>query len=150
LWCWRSSGAAPSDGGGGGGAGGYRTSCSFSVCGATAYPITVGAGGATHQLQEQEIMELHQYFQQLHQQVVEVEVVLNSNVGRTGGSGGGGGGGVPAPISPGPNAGGTGNTPPVSPPQGNSGGSSQFVDQVLMQLEEVVVEQVLQVEMLGL
>ena len=32
--------------GGGGGAGGFRISCSFSVCGATAYPITVGAGGA--------------------------------------------------------------------------------------------------------
>ena len=30
---------------GGGGAGGFRTCCSFSVCGATAYPITVGAGG---------------------------------------------------------------------------------------------------------
>ena len=29
---------------GGGGAGGLRTSTSFSVCGATAYPITIGAG----------------------------------------------------------------------------------------------------------
>jgi hypothetical protein len=34
------------EGAGGGGAGGYRTSCSISVCGATGYPITVGAGGA--------------------------------------------------------------------------------------------------------
>jgi hypothetical protein len=32
--------------GGGGGAGGFRTCVSFSVCGATPYPITVGAGGA--------------------------------------------------------------------------------------------------------
>ena len=32
-------------GGGGGGAGGLRIICA-SVCGATAYPITVGAGGA--------------------------------------------------------------------------------------------------------
>ncbi len=31
--------------GGGGGAGGFRTCSSFSVCGATPYPITVGAGG---------------------------------------------------------------------------------------------------------
>jgi hypothetical protein len=30
---------------GGGGAGGFRTCASFSVCGATTYPITVGAGG---------------------------------------------------------------------------------------------------------
>jgi hypothetical protein len=32
-------------GGGGGGAGGLRLICA-SVCGATSYPITVGAGGA--------------------------------------------------------------------------------------------------------
>jgi hypothetical protein len=32
--------------GGGGGAGGLLTGCSFSVCGATPYPITVGSGGA--------------------------------------------------------------------------------------------------------
>ena len=31
---------------GGGGAGGFRTCCSFSVCGATGYPIVVGGGGA--------------------------------------------------------------------------------------------------------
>jgi hypothetical protein len=31
---------------GGGGAGGFRTNLSFSVCGATSYPITVGGGGA--------------------------------------------------------------------------------------------------------
>jgi hypothetical protein len=36
---------ATSGGGGGGGAGGFRTSC-LQVCGATTYPIVVGAGGA--------------------------------------------------------------------------------------------------------
>jgi hypothetical protein len=64
-------------GGGGGGAGGLRTCASFSVCGATTYPITVGAAGAAGPFPSplnQVVTELLLYFQQLHQQVVEVEL----------------------------------------------------------------------------
>jgi hypothetical protein len=66
-------------GSGGGGAGGFRTNCSFSVCGATGYPITVGAGGAGgYQLVViQDQMVQIQFFQQLHQQEVEVVVMVN-------------------------------------------------------------------------
>jgi hypothetical protein len=39
-------GGSNGDAGGGGGAGGLRTAVCQSICGATAYPITVGAGGA--------------------------------------------------------------------------------------------------------
>jgi hypothetical protein len=39
-------GGSANNSAGGGGAGGLRTCLSFIVCGATAYPITVGAGGA--------------------------------------------------------------------------------------------------------
>jgi DNA-binding transcriptional regulator LsrR (DeoR family) len=48
---------------------------SISVCGATAYPITIGAGGAGGTTTGAEVASgsALQYFQQLHQQVVEVE-----------------------------------------------------------------------------
>jgi hypothetical protein len=60
--------------GGGGGAGGLRTCPSFSVCGATDYPITVGAGGAGLLVVKMwRIRNRVQYFQQL--QVRQVEVV---------------------------------------------------------------------------
>jgi hypothetical protein len=53
---------------GGGGAGGLRTCASFSVCGATAYPITVGAGGAagtaTPSCNWQQLLVILQFFQQ--------------------------------------------------------------------------------------
>ena len=112
---------------GGGGAGGYRTTFPSPGCNAgafpitaTAFPITVGAGGA-------------------------VSSAINSK-GNTGsnsifstitsaGGGAGGGSATPADLDGGSGGGGgyngtpsmpggAGNTPPVSPPQGNNGGSA--------------------------
>ena len=123
-------GSGGSSHGGGGGAGGYRESVpspaawtasplanpggSLPVT-ATAYPITVGAGGAA--------------------------VLQDSGGGNPGNpsvfstitSAGGGGGGGEGPSSPAADSGGSGggayngaigsgNTPPTSPPQGNNGG----------------------------
>ena len=130
------SGGNSQGGGGGGGAGGFRESHSTPVSGcytasplatptgitisATAFPITVGGGGAD-----------------------TGPALLNGNPGSnsifstitsTGGGGGGRGECYPAPesnASPGGSGGGggganrsagNGNTPPVSPPQGNNGG----------------------------
>jgi hypothetical protein len=58
---------------GGGGAGGFRTSTCFSVCGNTTYPITVGSGGGAGAPSTSKCSSksFNQYFQQLHQQVVE-------------------------------------------------------------------------------
>ena len=111
--------------GGGGGAGGYReekgpvdTYCASPLEGAgditvtaTAYPITVGGGGAAHGTSG-------------NPSVFSTKTSAGGGYGRnsnsapdvgSGGSGGGGGGG-------GPGLKGSGNTPPVSPPQGNDGG----------------------------
>ena len=116
------------EGGGGGGAGGYRevknpiTPYTASpldgypnapnrvTVTATAYPITIGAGGGSNTPGSN-----------------TVALGITSAAGGTGGPGnvaltgdpGGSGGG--ANTNPGPGA--AGNTPPVSPPQGNSGGS---------------------------
>jgi len=134
-------GGSGSDAGGGGGAGGFRESKSAPVSGcwtatplATpasvpvtvgAYPITVGAGGAS----------APSYGNSGSNSTAALPTSITSAGGGggasnasgpgfnppsypgAGGSGGGGrgGGGVPA-------LGGAGNTPPVSPPQGNSGG----------------------------
>ena len=120
--------------GGGGGAGGYRESSgaasgcySVSPLGsgvsalpvsAQAYPITVGAGGATDAQGSNTIFS----------------TITSSGGGFGGrkrpssntlGAAGGSGGGQRAPVCS-PNSatpvGGAGNTPPVSPPQGNTGG----------------------------
>ena len=111
--------------GGGGGAGGYReekspvdTYCASSLEGAgditvtaTAFPITVGGGGAAHGSNG-------------NPSVFSTKTSAGGGYGRnsnsgpdvgSGGSGGGGGGGGCGAI-------GSGNTPPVSPPQGQNGG----------------------------
>ena len=117
----------PSVGGGGGGAGGFRESHSTPVSGsytasplatptgitvtATAFPITVGGGGAV--------------VTQGANSVFSTITSTGGGGGRAnnpGGPGGPGGSGGGATL-PG-NSGGTGNTPPVSPPQGNNGGDN--------------------------
>ena len=108
------------DVGGGGGAGGFRQNFpSPAIAGlpvtATAYPITVGAGGAS----------------------IPGPADTNGNPGSNSifstitSTGGGGGGGITPSSAPSGGSGGggrngetagSGNTPPTSPPQGNNGG----------------------------
>jgi hypothetical protein len=132
-------GAIDSSGGAGGGAGGFReskatgapwtasplaSSTSLPVS-ATAYPITVGSGGAGGKSPSTGVSGNNSVFSTI-----------------TSAGGGGGGGNKPSPAStemnglPGGSGGGggaqnsenipagTGNTPPVSPPQGNNGSPS--------------------------
>ena len=126
-------GGGAADNGGGGGAGGFRlsndtcmpapqtsplaNSTGLSVP-ATAYPITVGGGGANATHPDGNPNNGGRG---------------NNSVFSTITSTGGGGGVNPSPITPyapggsgggtrGPTGAGTGNTPPVSPPQGNNGG----------------------------
>ena len=114
-------GAGNSYGGGGGGAGGYRTTFPSPGCNAgsfpitaTAYPITVGAGGAIQSSGNPSVFS-----------------TITSTAGGKGGvfangtSGGSGGGGSGIP---GGGTGGAGNTPPVSPSQGSNGGNGQFTN----------------------
>ena len=117
----RDDGGAP-QGGAGGGGGGFRENKSpvdtytasplegatdVSIT-ATAFPITVGAGGP-----RQSNCGSNSVFSTITSQGGGGGGVYNNAPGRPGGSGGGGGQAS--------GAGGTGNTPPVSPPQGNSG-----------------------------
>ena len=114
------------DSGGGGGAGGYRTNypspalAGFPIT-ATAYPITVGAGGTVGS--------------PITTPGNRGSNSIFSTITSTGGGGGqhratcnpqgpgGSGGGAGRWNSGGPAY--TGNTPPVSPPQGNNGGLAQ-------------------------
>ena len=113
-----------SQGGAGGGGGGYRENKSpvdtytasplegatdISVT-ATAFPITVGAGGA-----RQSNPGSDSVFSTVTSKGGGGGGVYNNAAGQPGGSGGGGGASSAA--------GGSGNTPPVSPPQGNPGSS---------------------------
>jgi hypothetical protein len=92
----------------------YRTSfpggtkISLLESGSISVPVTIGAGGAGsgNLLMDHQgsIMDLLQYFQQLHQQVV-VEHLTNSGNGSPGGSGGG----ASAPYNAGSGPGGSGN-----------------------------------------
>ena len=106
-------GGSSSQPSGGGGAGGYRTSfpggTKITVT-QTAFPITVGAGGAARTNGANSI------FSTITSAGGGLGGKRNepNQAGGPGGSGGGGGA---------TNPGGTGNTPPVSPPQGNNGGS---------------------------
>jgi len=110
-------------GGGGGGAGGFRTNYSpgalpgtdgLSVS-AQAYPITIGAGGASSALGSNSIFSS-----------------ITSAGGGDGGNGVSGSGGPSHSGQAGGSGGGStkggaagsGNTPPVSPSQGNNGGTS--------------------------
>ena len=111
--------------GGGGGAGGYRTiACkSFSVTKGTAYPITVGGGGAgapNPSSPEVGVSGSNSIF----------STIISAGGGGGGGSssagvaGGSGGGGGNSPPGSAYTGAGAGNTPPVSPPQGNGGAPS--------------------------
>jgi hypothetical protein len=119
-----------SSGGGGGGAGGFRqnypspATAGLSVT-ATAYPITVGSGGAGGTTPSG-----------LNAKGISGSNSIFSTITSTGGGGGGGSCAGNVPGTPGgsgggagasggsPVPGGTGNSPPVSPPQGNNGGST--------------------------
>ena len=119
-------------GAGGGGAGGHRTSFPSPSCNAgafpvtaTAFPITVGAGGTSAPY----------YGDPGNAGSNSVFSTITSAGGGGGGghpsptpnnpdgeAGGSGGGGAGYPEGPYRGCGGAGNTPPVSPPQGNPGG----------------------------
>ena len=118
------AGSGANSGSGAGGAGGYRTTSPSPATGGTpvtasAYPITVGAGGAASPGSP-----------------ARGCAGANSVFSTITSAGGGGGGSPGAPVKNGGaggsggggsntagNSGGAGNTPPVSPPQGNNGGN---------------------------
>ena len=129
------AGGGGGDAGGGGGAGGFReakgTNVSYTAsplaapasitvtAGPTAYPITVGAGGAASSSGPEAPSSTRGG---------DGNNSVFSTITSEGG--GGGGGGPQATGNPGgsgggsfnsPSAAGSGNTPPVSPPQGNDG-----------------------------
>ena len=132
----------PTAGAGAGGAGGFRTANSHSLPApltsplanptgvtvtASAFPITVGGGGAggTAQKPVPSILGVNgspSTFSTITSAGGGYGLYHNvpNTPGVTGGPGGSGGGSGRDVNSPG----GTGNTPPVSPPQGNPGGSS--------------------------
>jgi hypothetical protein len=128
----------PGNANGGGGGGGFRESKSgvdtytaspiegstpITVT-ATAFPITVGAGGAGV-CQTPTDQHGNDGSNSVFSTITSTGGGggggggnnIPSTNGRPGGSGGGAGGGIPSGVS-----GGSGNTPPVSPPQGNNGG----------------------------
>ena len=130
-------GTAASFSGGGGGAGGFRESHSVPVSGcytasplatptalpvsAQAYPITVGAGGATN------TSPAPNSGNPGSDSVFSTITSAGGGGGALGnqapGGNGGSGGGMSATSSNPRSVAGTGNTPPVSPPQGNNGGT---------------------------
>ena len=113
-------GGGSNSNGGGGGAGGFRMASCFTAP-ATAYPITVGAGGAGNPVP-------------LTARGASGANSVFSTITSAGGGGGGSGVGPAGAAGPGADGGsgggggtnnecgGAGNTPPVSPPQGNNGG----------------------------
>ena len=124
---------AAGDRAGGGGAGGYRFSngtasgcysagpsplgASALPVTATAFPITVGGGGARTPPSSDAGSGNSSIFSSITS-AGGGRGARQGNTSATGGSGGGGAG-----IGPNSNsAGSSGNTPPVSPPQGNAGG----------------------------
>jgi hypothetical protein len=131
------SGGQGSSYGGGGGAGGFRESKAGPDCytasplegstnvsvTATAFPITVGAGGTGFSgptPRRSGNCGSASVFSTVTSAGGGGGGAYNTNNGSNGGSGGGSGDNS-TPISDG----GSGNTPPVSPPQGNPGGGMQ-------------------------
>jgi hypothetical protein len=121
--------------GGGGGAGGFRLSNSYSLpaptmspltnptgitASATAYPITVGGGGANPGLPGLGTNGSTSIFSTITSAGGGGGVNTSVQTGNAGGSGGGSLGG---PTGTSGYPGGAGNTPAVSPPQGNPGGA---------------------------
>ena len=134
-------------GGGGGGAGGYRESSgtasgcytrsplgacvSALTLPATAYPVTVGAGGAAQTTPD---TNGNSGNNSVFSTITSTGgggggggrnacSTSSSRPGVSGGSGGGAGGTACRPEGTGLGSGGSGNTPPVSPPQGKQGGN---------------------------
>jgi len=123
--------------GGGGGAGGHRTTFPSPGCNAgsfpitaTAFPITVGAGGSAVSQNNRGADGSNSVFSTITSAGgggggaagcggSPVPVCSPARDGEPGGSGGGGAASQPVSNV---GLGGTGNTPPVSPPQGNNGG----------------------------
>ena len=137
-------GGGARDNGGGGGAGGFRYSNStFPVSGApgaplasatalpvsaTAYPITVGAGGGTCNPLFIGLVGNPSVFSTITSTAGGYGVGCAGNtpapIAGNGGPGGSGGGAGQTSGGFGTRSGGTGNSPPVSPSQGNNGGST--------------------------
>ena len=138
------SGGVANGGGGGGGAGGYRFSNgTASGCysagpsplgatalpvSATAFPITVGGGGAGVSTNgpAKGNNGNNSTFSTITSTAGGGAGGGNErpvSQGKPGGSGGGGGRGTEQPATPISGQGGTGNTPSVTPPQGNPGGT---------------------------
>ena len=128
-------------GAGGGGSGGFRETkspatpytaspkCGYGTPGnritvtATAYPITVGAGGSSSgPTRENGGCGSNSIFSTITSTGGGFGAGINATAGGPGGSGGGGSGGS-APGTSNPAAGGSGNTPSVTPSQGNNGGN---------------------------
>jgi len=135
--------------GGGGGAGGFRedkspvtpyTASPLEGAGsitvtATAFPITVGAGGTAGQFAPTPVTSGGQGSNSIFSTITSAgggggvtAGQVSATISSDGGSGGGGAlcGMNNTPRSPN-EAAGLGNTPPVSPPQGNNGGTGQAV-----------------------
>jgi hypothetical protein len=126
-------------GGGGGGGGGLRTiTCkTFEVIAGTAYPITVGAGGAQG---DPSTVQGGSGSPSVFSTITgtggggaggETAPTPDSSplLGGLAGGSGGGGSGAGGPRCCSALAGGAGNTPPVSPPQGNNGGNGIKIGQ---------------------
>ena len=122
-------GGGRGSGSGAGGAGGYRQNYPSPVTGgtpisATAYPITVGAGGASPNCSPYAAPSVRTGSNSIFSTITSAGGGGGGAEGATplatGGNGGSGGGGA---FGPGTGAAGSGNTPPVSPPQGNNGGT---------------------------
>jgi len=116
--------------GGGGGAGGFRQNFpSPAIAGlpvtATAYPISVGGGGAggPAALGQLGVPGSNSVFSTITSAGGAGGGTYQAH-GLSGGSGGGGGSFAPTGLN-----GGAGNTPPVSPPQGNPGGPTTVTSQ---------------------
>jgi hypothetical protein len=110
----------------GGGAGGYRQNYpSPALAGlpvsVTAYPISVGSGGATSTSGNASIFSI---ITSTGGGGGRSTTAPTGYTGVPGGSGSGAGSGTAVDCGATPLAGGTGNTPPVSPSQGNPGGAS--------------------------
>jgi len=113
---------------GGGGAGGHRTTFPSPSCNAgafpvtaTAFPITVGAGGAGVETPDQgSASDINPGSNSIFSTIISAGGGggTPTNVQDPADAGGSGGGAGAYNIS-----GGAGNTPPVSPPQGNPGGN---------------------------
>ena len=123
-------GGGNGSGSGAGGAGGYRQNYPSPVTGgtpvsATAYPITVGAAGASPTATPFNPPGCRTGSNSIFSSVTSAGGGGGASEGAAplvlGGDGGSGGGGAFGPGSP--KSGGTGNTPVVSPPQGSNGGS---------------------------